>query len=85
MKRTWQLFQDQTVRLIYSYHPDDPVSEDSLIYHGAERRGSKSFSLLGESLPPPSLQSDDIKIFEFRTRNVSIDLSVVFKFVLFTW
>ena len=64
-------FQDQTVRLIYSYHPDDPSSETDLKYHGFERRGTKSVSLLSSSLPPPSIEHEDIKNYEFRTRNVS--------------
>lgn len=59
------------MRLIYSYHPDDPVSETSLMYHGAERRGTKSISLLSSSLPPPSFEHEDFKVFDFRTRNVS--------------
>lgn len=60
---------DQTVRVIYSYHPDDPASETNLLYHGVERRGAKSLSLLGASIAPPTFKDDDIKILEFRHRN----------------
>ena len=63
--------QDQTIRLIYSYHELDPTSETSPPYHGAEHRGTKSVSLLSSSLPSPVFQQDDLKIYEFRTRNVS--------------
>ena len=68
MKLQLFILQDQTVRLIYSYHPDDPDSETSLPYHEFERRGTKSVSLLSISQPPASL--NDLKIIEFRNRNV---------------
>ena len=70
MKLQLFILQDQTVRLIYSYHPDDPDSETSLPYHEFERRGTKSVSLLSISQPPASFQENDLKIIEFRNRNV---------------
>ena len=62
--------QDQTVRLIYSFHPDDPVTEKDIFYHGSARRGTKSVSLLSTSLPPLSIQNNGVKILDFRNRNV---------------
>ena len=57
------------MRLIYSYHDEDPTSETNLTYHGLHR-GAKSVSLLSASLPPPVYASDDIKIIDLRNRNV---------------
>ena len=61
------------MRLIYSYSLEDPVSAANIPWHGA-RRGSKSVSLLSSSLPPASFQDDDVRILEFRNRNVSVQL-----------
>ena len=47
------------------------------MYHGAERRGTKSISLLSSSLPPPSFEHEDFKVFDFRTRNVSFCYNTV--------
>merc|ERR1712002_689537 len=44
---------DGTTRVIFSYHPDDPVNEQSLPYHGYNRRGGKSLLLLD----PPASES----------------------------
>ncbi|KAK3586445.1 hypothetical protein CHS0354_001827 [Potamilus streckersoni] len=66
-------FKDGTVRLIYSYHSNDPASEDSIMYHGPEHRGTKSLSLLSVS----SLSSggsttvlDSIRVYDFLNGNV---------------
>lgn len=64
-------FQDDTVRVIYSYHPSDPTSPTSLPWHGASRRGTKSLMLLSG---PGDVHIDlpaDTKTFEFRNNNVS--------------
>ena len=59
------LFQEETVRLIYSYsdHKD-------LRYHGRTKRGTKSVSLLSEVQVPETMPSD-IRHIEFLNRNVS--------------
>ena len=34
------------MRLIYSYHPEDPKDAASIVYHGSKTRGTKSVTLL---------------------------------------
>ncbi|XP_033732845.1 DBH-like monooxygenase protein 1 [Pecten maximus] len=41
---------DDTAKLIFSYHPDDPASMTSLPWHGTSRRGTKSLMLLSTTL-----------------------------------
>lgn len=52
------------MRVLYAYHPDDPVSEDRLIYHGGSRRGFKSVRLLESRAKIPDLP-DDVQYFDF--------------------
>ncbi|XP_056009644.1 uncharacterized protein LOC130051597 [Ostrea edulis] len=47
---------DDTVKIIYSYHPDDPDGDDDIPYHRFNR-GVKSLLLLSK-LSPPALESD---------------------------
>ncbi|XP_052090829.1 DBH-like monooxygenase protein 1 homolog [Mytilus californianus] len=53
---------DATMRIIFSYHPDDPKDYDHLHWHGATRRGAKSMMLLSTSkqykLPDDSQTKD---------------------------
>lgn len=60
---------DGTQRVIYSYHHDDPADEDSLMYHGGDRRGTKSVNLLNRNKPPETLANEDIKIYDFTAGN----------------
>lgn len=60
---------DDTVKIIYSYHPHDPLSEDSIPYHGAHR-GIRSLLLLSKLSPPP-LESDAITI-DWRNENYHV-------------
>ena len=65
--------QEETTRLIYSYNEHDPVNETSLFYHGRNNhRGGKSVSLLTPSRAPAALKNEDIRIMDFRMRNVSL-------------
>lgn len=48
--------QDDTVKIIFSYHPDDPHGDDGVPYHGSNR-GVKSLLLLSK-LSLPTLESD---------------------------
>lgn len=50
------LFQDNTVKVIYSYHTDDPADHDSIPYHGMNR-GVRSLLLLSK-MAPPSIPND---------------------------
>ncbi|XP_077992069.1 DBH-like monooxygenase protein 1 homolog [Glandiceps talaboti] len=62
-----------TLRLIYSYHPDDPVSETGLAYHGTGQRGSRSVHLRGVSPVLPEMPTgDDLLTFEFMNPNISV-------------
>ncbi|KAK3586456.1 hypothetical protein CHS0354_001839 [Potamilus streckersoni] len=66
--------EDGTIRLIYSYHPRDPASNDSLLYHGPEDRGTKSLSLLSVSSVSSARSSadTDIKTYDFLNGNFLI-------------
>ena len=37
------------MRIIFSYHPDDPTDDNHMPWHGATRRGAKSVLLLSTS------------------------------------
>jgi hypothetical protein len=56
--------------VIYSYHPDDPADEHSLMYHGGERRGTKSVSLLNSNKAPASVNYEETKVYDFTAGNV---------------
>lgn len=58
-----------TQRVIYSYHPDDPTDEHSLMYHGGERRGTKSVSLLNSNKAPASVNYEETKVYDFTAGN----------------
>ena len=63
-RRAWDTCDDQdmvlgtnTVRLIWAYHRQDPV-DDRIIYHGTNRRGTRSISLNQEKVPSESSTTD---------------------------
>ena len=58
------------MRIIYSFHDNDPVDDNSLLYHGTNR-GTKSVSLLSKFHVPDNFPAD-VKHFDFFNRNVSI-------------
>jgi len=60
-----------TMRLIYSYKDTDPTSENSLAYHGATQRGSKSIQLLSDNTQPQTLPSN-AQYMDFLNANLSI-------------
>ncbi|KAK3586447.1 hypothetical protein CHS0354_001829 [Potamilus streckersoni] len=67
--------QDGTIRMIYSYHPNDPVTDDSLIYHGPDHRGTKSLSLLSMSSAASvtwSTDNHDVRLYDFLNENVRL-------------
>ncbi|XP_077989863.1 DBH-like monooxygenase protein 1 homolog [Glandiceps talaboti] len=62
-----------TLRLIYSYHKDDPESETGLSYHGSDQRGSRSIHLLGYTPDLPDMPTgDDLLTFDFLNQNVTV-------------
>ncbi|KAL3871755.1 hypothetical protein ACJMK2_039733 [Sinanodonta woodiana] len=67
--------EDGTVRVIYSYHTSDPVSDDSLMYHGADHRGTKSLLLLSVStatLVSHSSEHHNVQLYDFVHENFLI-------------
>ena len=48
------------MKIICSYHPHDPVSDDVIPYHGAHR-GIRSLLLLSK-ISPPTLETDAVTI-----------------------
>ena len=69
-------FQEDTVRVIYSYNDIDPANDTALFYHGPTTRGTKSVSLLSEFQVPDNLPSD-LRHIEFLQRNVSVYITEV--------
>ncbi|XP_070569758.1 DBH-like monooxygenase protein 1 homolog [Ptychodera flava] len=62
-----------TMRLIYSYHADDPESETGLSYHGSQQRGSRSIHLLAVDKVIPAMPTgDDLLTYEFLNPNISV-------------
>ncbi|XP_041368555.1 DBH-like monooxygenase protein 1 homolog [Gigantopelta aegis] len=68
---------DGTVRVIYSYHPDDPQHETGLTYHGGASRGSKSLMLLDE-VPQGKQTPPDTKHFDFINKKFVIPAQKTF-------
>jgi len=69
------LFQDDTVRLIWSYHPDDPSDEYNIDYHGTSRKGTKSIQLLSDKTKVYMLP-DDAYPLDFVFNNVRFSLLI---------
>ena len=65
------------MRIIFSYHPDDPVDENSLQWHGADRRGAKSMLLLSTSEQNPL--PDDAQTKDFIHHKVHTLVSYCYK------
>ena len=63
--------------MIWSFHPDDPTSFDTLTWHGADRRGAKSLMLLSsvkanDFVSPPDAQHFDMLHHHVRYSSVNI-------------
>ncbi|XP_067660203.1 DBH-like monooxygenase protein 1 homolog [Haliotis asinina] len=63
------VIKDGTTRVIFSYHPDDPIHETGLTYHGHGRRGSKSLLLLDLNPTVKELPADT-KHFDMKNQEV---------------
>ncbi|XP_059175988.1 DBH-like monooxygenase protein 1 [Physella acuta] len=63
-----------TTRVIFSYNPNDPASDTTVLYHGSSRRGVKSILMLD----PPSSDAnqkplpDDVVTFDFMNNNFTV-------------
>ncbi|KAL3871750.1 hypothetical protein ACJMK2_039728 [Sinanodonta woodiana] len=67
--------EDGTIRMIYAYHPKDPATDDSVMYHGPDHRGTKSLSLLSVSSAASvtsSSENQDVQIYDFLNGNFII-------------
>jgi len=51
-------FQAGTTKVIFAYHPDDPSSENSILGHNLNNKGSRSILLLNSLEKIPTLPSD---------------------------
>ena len=61
-----------TVRVIWAYHPEDPV-DGRVIYHGHQRRGVRSLFL--REKPRLNIPSEDltfVKTWDLRARNTRL-------------
>ncbi|XP_023242129.1 DBH-like monooxygenase protein 1 homolog [Centruroides sculpturatus] len=62
---------EETVRMIYAYHSDDPNSPSTILYHGTKRRGSRSILLRNnEELFKHYANTEDIHYWDVRSANV---------------
>lgn len=60
--------------VIWSYYPEDPIDQYSMLYHGKGRRGGRSIQLLTSSVPSPRGKKDmprDAFNIDFSMPNVS--------------
>lgn len=62
---------DNTARVVYSWHSNDPADADSAMYHTQTQRGAVSLNLLGgqRELPP---DPSDLQSFTVAVNNVNI-------------
>lgn len=59
------------MKIIYSWHPDDPEGITGLPYHGPDNRGSHTLFLLSPQ-PAPILITDDIYTWDIQMPNVAL-------------
>ncbi|GFS31753.1 DBH-like monooxygenase protein 1, partial [Trichonephila inaurata madagascariensis] len=62
---------NDTVRVIYAYHDADYLSDEMFLYHGKDRRGSKSVILLQPTTHKNQLPND-IRVWNIRLPNITI-------------
>jgi len=60
--------QADTARVIWSFHPSDPISPETPLMH--THQGSVSLNLLGGVVPPAS-EPDDLQTYDVLADNVS--------------
>ncbi|XP_063401020.1 DBH-like monooxygenase protein 1 [Mytilus trossulus] len=56
------IITDDTVKAIYSYHPDDPDSVQGMQWHGVKRRGAQSLMFLSSTKSDVSIPANNIHI-----------------------
>ncbi|KFM72379.1 DBH-like monooxygenase protein 1-like protein, partial [Stegodyphus mimosarum] len=62
---------NDTARVIYAYHDEDPLSDEMFSYHGKDKRGSKSLVLLQPASEKYQLPND-VKLWHIRTPNITV-------------
>ncbi|GBM58841.1 DBH-like monooxygenase protein 1 [Araneus ventricosus] len=62
---------NDTMRVIYAYHDADYLSDEMFLYHGKDRRGSRSLLLL-QPVTKKNQLPDDAKIWNIRLPNITI-------------
>ncbi|GIX73703.1 hypothetical protein CDAR_397851 [Caerostris darwini] len=62
---------NDTVRVIYAYHDTDYLSDEMFLYHGKDRRGSRSLILL-QPITQKNKLPDDVRIWNIRLPNITI-------------
>ncbi|XP_071096981.1 uncharacterized protein [Haliotis cracherodii] len=65
------VIKEGTTKAIFSYHPDDPIHETGLTYHGAGRRGSKSLLLL-DMTPTLKVMPADTQHFDMKNQKFHV-------------
>ena len=68
------LSQTGTTKLIYAYHPDDPVSENAIPQHSPTNRGPRSVLMLNSAEKEPTLPPDT-KHFDITQNKVTSSVS----------
>ncbi|XP_069106063.1 DBH-like monooxygenase protein 1 homolog [Argopecten irradians] len=63
---------DDTIRVIFSYHPDDPAHVTSLPWHGLARRGSRALLLLSATSASAITVPSDVQTFGFLKSNYHV-------------
>ncbi|XP_067141854.1 DBH-like monooxygenase protein 1 homolog [Centruroides vittatus] len=63
---------EQTARIIYAYHEQDPDSVDEIMYHGSRNRGTKSILLLKPQRSDDIKLPDDVLSWDILTPNATI-------------
>lgn len=63
---------NNTARVIYAFHSEDPLTTDLIMHHGKDRRGSKSLILIQSVIHDEQQLFSDVKIWDIRSPNVTI-------------
>ncbi|XP_071438873.1 MOXD1 homolog 2 [Hetaerina americana] len=61
---------NDTMRVIYAYHDEDPVDGSGLLYHGSSRRGSRSLYLVERVNQDSLLHTEGLRHWDLRNPSV---------------
>jgi hypothetical protein len=73
------MLQNDTLRLVYAYHSEDPVPGLPLAYHGPGQRGTRSaFLVMRVDQRAPLVRGDEpLHTWELRNPSVSTELNIM--------